>query len=296
MKKLLSIILAIMLAFGMFTAFAAEYTDKETVKAVQTALNDAGYNCGTPDGIAGKNTANAIASYQNEKGLAATGAINDELLIALGLKEENIEEVATEEPDQLPEGFELSSGSEVWVGVKASDAPNYVVFQEDGIMTAYIDWIGKPIAFNYTKDESGYLVEGGMVSITGAGEEMKVDFFEYGTSKTYRRATEEEYIEIIVQFVANTDVSWLVGEWKLKKSSGERTGETIVINEDGTCSLYDTEYTWEIGVEGWKEYFGISLYQDGMLKYSIVGTASSEKVMLAVNSNGSLIGDAYLVK
>ena len=31
-----------------------EYTDKETIQSVQTALNEAGYDCGTPDGIAGK--------------------------------------------------------------------------------------------------------------------------------------------------------------------------------------------------------------------------------------------------
>ena len=43
------------------------YTDKETVKAVQQALNEAGYNCGTPDGIAGKKTFAAIIQYRTER-------------------------------------------------------------------------------------------------------------------------------------------------------------------------------------------------------------------------------------
>lgn len=47
-----------------------EYTDKETIKATQTALNAAGYDCGTPDGIAGKGTARAVTNYQTDKGLS----------------------------------------------------------------------------------------------------------------------------------------------------------------------------------------------------------------------------------
>jgi len=62
------------------------YSDKATVKQVQQALNDAGFNCGTPDGIAGKNTANAIQSYQQAHGLTVTGTITGELLDAMGLR------------------------------------------------------------------------------------------------------------------------------------------------------------------------------------------------------------------
>ena len=85
MKKLISLILAALLALSTLTAgFAATYTDKDTVKKVQQALNDAGYECGTPDGIAGKKTAAAITQYQTEKGLEATGTIDDALLEAIG--------------------------------------------------------------------------------------------------------------------------------------------------------------------------------------------------------------------
>ena len=87
MKKAFALILAALLALSMMTAFAAEYTDKETVKKVQQALNDAGYNCGTPDGAAGKKTVAAITDYQSANGLEPTGVIDDALLISLGLME-----------------------------------------------------------------------------------------------------------------------------------------------------------------------------------------------------------------
>lgn len=61
------------------------YTDRDTVQKVQQALNDAGYSCGTPDGVAGKKTVAAITQYQTDKGLTATGTVTDELLSALGL-------------------------------------------------------------------------------------------------------------------------------------------------------------------------------------------------------------------
>lgn len=64
-----------------------EYTDKTTARIVQQALNDAGYNCGTPDGIAGAKTAEAISAYQTAKGITVNGKITDELLRSLGIEE-----------------------------------------------------------------------------------------------------------------------------------------------------------------------------------------------------------------
>lgn len=86
MKKVISLLLAAVLLMLSVSACAAEeYTDKETVKAVQAALNDAGYACGKPDGAAGKKTVAAITQYQKDQGLEATGKIDRELLIALGI-------------------------------------------------------------------------------------------------------------------------------------------------------------------------------------------------------------------
>lgn len=63
-----------------------EYTDKETTKAVQTAMNAEGFACGTPDGVAGKKTAAAITGYQQANGLTQTGTITYELLQSLRAK------------------------------------------------------------------------------------------------------------------------------------------------------------------------------------------------------------------
>ncbi len=62
------------------------YTDAETVRRVQEALNNAGFDCGTPDGDAGPKTHGAIQSYQEAKGLTVSGEIDDALLRSLGLK------------------------------------------------------------------------------------------------------------------------------------------------------------------------------------------------------------------
>lgn len=61
------------------------YTDPETVKKVQEALNAAGYDCGLADGIAGRGTQAAIERYQTDNGLSVTGTVTDELLWSLGI-------------------------------------------------------------------------------------------------------------------------------------------------------------------------------------------------------------------
>ena len=77
-----------------------EHVDKETVKAAQQALNDAGYECGTPDGVAGKKTKKAISDYQTDKGLTVTGTVTDETLISLGLMQ------APQQAEDVPEPTE----------------------------------------------------------------------------------------------------------------------------------------------------------------------------------------------
>ncbi len=65
-----------------------QYTDSATVKIVQKALNDAGYDCGTPDGKAGSKTEEALKAYQKSKGINVNGVITDELLDALGVADQ----------------------------------------------------------------------------------------------------------------------------------------------------------------------------------------------------------------
>lgn len=112
MKKLICLVLAVMLALSAVSALASEYSDKDTVKKVQQALNDAGYDCGTPDGTAGKKTKAAITSYQTDKGLTVSGVMDDELLVALGLAEaETAEEAPAEaETAEVEETAEANEG------------------------------------------------------------------------------------------------------------------------------------------------------------------------------------------
>ena len=62
------------------------YTDKETILKVQQALIDHGYPCGTPDGIAGGLTSQAILDFKKSNGIEdGTDQITDVLLATLGI-------------------------------------------------------------------------------------------------------------------------------------------------------------------------------------------------------------------
>ena len=55
-----------------------------TIKDVQTKLNSIGYSCGTPDGVAGKNTKAAVTSFQKLCGLEdQSGTITNETITKL---------------------------------------------------------------------------------------------------------------------------------------------------------------------------------------------------------------------
>ena len=57
-----------------------EYTDKETIKKVQKALNDAGYDCGSVDGIKGPKTTQRIKEAQKMLRMPEDGVISDDFL------------------------------------------------------------------------------------------------------------------------------------------------------------------------------------------------------------------------
>ena len=76
-----------------------QYTDSATVQIVQKALNDAGFDCGTPDGKAGEKTANALREFQKSKGINVNGVITDELLEALGVADQ-VSEAAKQEAEK----------------------------------------------------------------------------------------------------------------------------------------------------------------------------------------------------
>ena len=62
-----------------------DYSSKEIVQAVQQALGEQGYDCGTPDGIAGSLTREAIAAYRAAKRVGSGDQIDEELLDSLGI-------------------------------------------------------------------------------------------------------------------------------------------------------------------------------------------------------------------
>ena len=101
--KRMAMLLALLL-LAMSTLIAHADVDKATVKQVQQKLNEAGYDCGTPDGVAGKKTHVAIENYRKNNGLDASNAIDDKLLQSLGLAEETnapVEAVPQPEPSEI---------------------------------------------------------------------------------------------------------------------------------------------------------------------------------------------------
>lgn len=58
---------------------------RQSVRQVQQALKDQGYYDGAVDGIMGVRTRRAIQAYQQEKGLPATGRLDERTLQALGV-------------------------------------------------------------------------------------------------------------------------------------------------------------------------------------------------------------------
>ena len=60
-----------------------EITDKEKIKSAQEMLAQKGYDIGSPDGIAGAKTTEAIKQFQKENGLEQTGVLTESLLALL---------------------------------------------------------------------------------------------------------------------------------------------------------------------------------------------------------------------
>jgi localization factor PodJL len=59
-------------------------TNIKVVKGVQMALRQLGFDIGTPDGMAGPKTAEAIKSFERSTGMSESGEINPRLLAVLG--------------------------------------------------------------------------------------------------------------------------------------------------------------------------------------------------------------------
>ncbi len=64
-------------------ATTAQIDMDQVIRNLQTILNQRGYDAGPADGVMGERTKSAIASFQSDNGMKATGRIDDELVRAL---------------------------------------------------------------------------------------------------------------------------------------------------------------------------------------------------------------------
>ena len=97
-----------------------DWAGRTVIEAVQLALNNAGFQVGKPDGIAGSRTNAAIAAYRKAKGLGGSG-IDNPLLQSLGLEgigdavasnDQACVEVALVAPQQEEESGTQGSGTQ----------------------------------------------------------------------------------------------------------------------------------------------------------------------------------------
>lgn len=78
------LIVFVICIFFSSPAYADNHYDYTTVYNAQVALNNMGYQCGTPDGDIGTDTRSAIVSFRQDHHLGDSTEIDDVLLYALG--------------------------------------------------------------------------------------------------------------------------------------------------------------------------------------------------------------------
>lgn len=194
----MGILLSCMIAMSSVT-FAADYSAKETIVAVQDALNDAGYPCGTADGIAGQKTRNAISQFRTDKGLPAGTGIDEELLKALGLADE-----ATDNEEESSKETKLTQ-EEAKRAIVVCFSNDYAedVWNSDGS-----DY--DPAKFHSYESGSKY-----MAKVTDEG--------------TWRRKSDSMHVEDM------TLTTWIGSTIQIDSADVSRDGDKVVIaNIEGT--------------------------------------------------------------
>ena len=73
----------------------------EAVRMAQEALNEAGFDCGTADGIFGQKTESAVKAFQEEAGLDADGVIGEKTWEALGFNWGEKTDIPPAEADEI---------------------------------------------------------------------------------------------------------------------------------------------------------------------------------------------------
>lgn len=159
----------------------------ETVYRVQQTLNSLGYDCGTPDGIMGSNTQNAIIAYRRDHGLSVSDIIDEELLLLLGINDTDSVNDATDKDykrlyyDFLQTGKNYD-GETVDVSkfvkfstayINEDDIPEIIMFSEEnsydnyccGVLSCY----GGIVYYNDLNDG---MAEGGRIFYQRSGNKM----------------------------------------------------------------------------------------------------------------------------
>ncbi len=103
-----------------------DYSAKDIVTLVQEALNTAGYDCGSADGVVGDRTKKAVSQYRVEKGLTEGEQIDFELVNSLGLVPQ-IQEVLAQQNGTITEEDARKVIIVAMTNAQATD-----VFNDDG--------------------------------------------------------------------------------------------------------------------------------------------------------------------
>ena len=68
------------------TSVTTSMSDSDTIRQAQQALNEKGFDVGSPDGHAGPKTAKALKKFQQAQGINPSGSLDGQTLAALGVQ------------------------------------------------------------------------------------------------------------------------------------------------------------------------------------------------------------------
>ena len=178
------------------TRTAPDYSSKETVQKVQEALNANGFNCGTPDGIAGGKTKEAISNYRENNSLVPGDFIDYALLVSLDISPElQTEETSSNEISAIADSNEASQIEEASENVQSNASEPATASQENAIREAksYLNYTS--FSRNGLIDQlsseygSGYPYDDAVFAVTYLEENGLVDWYEQA------RKEAEDYLE-----------------------------------------------------------------------------------------------------
>ena len=123
------------------------------LKAVQAALADRGYYKGTPDGLNGPMTEEAIRAFQSDNGLTVTGVADDDVVAVLTDTNAPLPPVPTPRPDEAAAAGAGSDAVAAYLSETAAEAsptsdPMVIEIQRGLVNIAYkgitVDGIAGP--------------------------------------------------------------------------------------------------------------------------------------------------------